>query len=476
MPYTIIEDFTAGLDLRKMNITAKPGSLRVCENAFINAGGEIEKRKALTSVGTLPGNSDGLAFLNDQVVVFGNDSGASSGLPAGTVYVQLPGVGVIDRVLDVSPFGNGLYVIVKPVTGANKHYWLPTIAGPAVVVAGQTGSTSRTHASKMYLGQGRNLKFSAVNAPSDFAGTGSGVIDVTEQDGSSADVIGMELYYSYLAVFARYAVQVWHMDPDPDLNSLVQSLGNIGLTAQNAVARYGSGDVLFLSDTGIRSLRARDSSNAAVLNDIGSPVDKLVHTLRQSLTPTIAARIAAIVDPVSGQFWMIWGTTIIVLSYYPNSKVSAWSTFTFPRVIDYAVIANSRLVIRSGDSLYVYGSVPAGIVAWDPNAPLGLDEVYDATRITVELPMFDASKPATDKLFKGIDVACIGTWDVYLNPDPLAEGAYVRNSTITSSTYSIQSIPVGMTSTHMGIKLISESAGYASMARIALHYSEGVSA
>lgn len=471
MPYTIIEDFTAGLDLRKMNITAKPGSLRQCENAFINAGGEIEKRKTITAVGTLPAGTVGLGFLNNKVVVFGTAAGPAGGLPAGVIYIQVPAASAIDRILDISPYGQGLYIISRRVSGQIEHWW--SAAGAAAVAVTTTGTTSKTHASKMYVGDGRNLRFSAVGNPADFAGTGSGIIDVTSQDGNSADVIGLELYYSYLAVFARYAVQIWHMDPDPDLNSLVQSLGSIGLTAPNAVARYGNGDVLFLSDTGIRSLRARDSSNAAVLNDIGSPVDDLVLQLRQTLSPAIAEKIMAVTDPVTGQFWMIWGTVIIVLSYFPNSKVTAWSTYTFPRVIDYAVVANSRLVIRSGDELFVYGSVAPGTIPWDPNAPLGADQIYDDTQVTVELPMFDAGSPATVKLFKGVDVACEGVWDVYVNPDPLANGAYVRNSTVDATTYSLNRIPLDMSGTHMGIKLVSKHAGYASMARLALHYDDG---
>lgn len=474
MPYTIIEDFTAGLDLRKLSITAKSGSLRQCENAFINAGGEIEKRKTITYCGTLPAGTVGLSFLNNNVVVFGKAATAGGAMPAGTSYIQLPTAKTISRISDVSPFGTGLYVISRNTDDSLEHWWSAT-GTAATAVTGGIGPTAKTFASKMYLGSGRNLKFSAVGAPSDFAGTGSGAIDITAQDGLSSDVVGLEVYYSYLAVFARFAVQVWHMDPDPDLNSLVQSLGAVGLTAQNGVARYGSGDVLFLSDTGIRSLRARDSSNAAVLNDIGSPVDQLVHSLRQNMTPDIAQKIMAVVDPVTGQFWLIWGTTIIVLSYYPNSKVTAWSTYTFPRVIDYATVANSRLVLRCGNELYVYGSVAPGTVPWDPNAPLGVAQVYDATPVTVELPMFDATSPATDKLWHGIDVACQGTWDVYLNPDPLAPGAYVKNSTITASTYSVQRIPVDMTSTHMGIKLVSATEGFASMARIALHYDDGTS-
>lgn len=42
-------------------------------------------------------------------------------------------------------------------------------------------------------------------------------------------------------------------------------------------------DVFFLSESGIRSLRARDSSNAAFASDIGNPIDTLILS---EITPT----------------------------------------------------------------------------------------------------------------------------------------------------------------------------------------------
>ena len=41
-----IVDFRGGLDTRKMNLTLPAGTLTTCDNAHINQGAEIEKRKA----------------------------------------------------------------------------------------------------------------------------------------------------------------------------------------------------------------------------------------------------------------------------------------------------------------------------------------------------------------------------------------------------------------------------------------------
>ena len=46
MPYQPISDFRGGLDTRKMSLALPAGTLIQCDNAHINQGAEIEKRKA----------------------------------------------------------------------------------------------------------------------------------------------------------------------------------------------------------------------------------------------------------------------------------------------------------------------------------------------------------------------------------------------------------------------------------------------
>lgn len=46
MAYYLVDDFQRGLDVRRSSEVAPAGSLRVLRNAFVNAGGEIEKRRA----------------------------------------------------------------------------------------------------------------------------------------------------------------------------------------------------------------------------------------------------------------------------------------------------------------------------------------------------------------------------------------------------------------------------------------------
>ncbi|GKT32076.1 hypothetical protein ADUPG1_006327 [Aduncisulcus paluster] len=470
-----VPHFKLGMDLRKSATAAEPGSLRVLKNAYITAGGEIEKRKTMTSIGVLPqGITKGLAFQGTNLVVFGTvTTQEASPLPANVAYHQLIPVDsaqLVD-VLDVQNYGASLYVVAKMNDGSVRHFF----NNNEVTDANAKGTNVRAHKRKIYAVDGVNLRFSGISTPTDWTnGTGAGVIDASTEDATSTDLVGLEQYYSYLAVMARTFIQIWGIDPDPAQNTQLQTLNNIGLVAPNAAASYGNGDVLFLSDTGIRSIRARDASNAAVLNDIGSPVDAYIQAKRATLTPDEAQKIKALVDPLTGHFWMIWGHEAFVLSLYPNAKVTAWSIFDFSTDVEEIVNANSRLAIRRGDELFVYGSVAPTGSPFDPNTPIGTSAaLYDNTSVEIETPFLDAQRPATKKRWTGLDLTCQGNWEVYVNPDPTVPGTWVKVATVTRDTWNEGRIPLDFTSTHLAVRLVSQGTGIAKLATMALHFDGG---
>ena len=125
------------------------------------------------------------------------------------------------------------------------------------------------------------LNFSAVNDPMNWdTGTGHGYINLSLQDADSEVLTSLEVYYDKLAIFSTEAIQLWAVDPDPLQNAYVQLLRGTGTSAPRSTAQYGSGDVLYLDQSGVRSMKARDSSNSAGVSDIGSPIDSLIQSVR----------------------------------------------------------------------------------------------------------------------------------------------------------------------------------------------------
>jgi len=476
MPYIMVDDFAAGIDRRKSAMTAPPGSLRTLTNAFITAGGEVEKRQTFASIGTLPtGETAGLAFDGTELVVFGTTS-----LPDHVAYQELiPAAGAngrtVSRVLDVQRFGADLYVIARLSDGSVLHFY----GGVEVPSTEVVGTSVTAHKKKLYATDGANLRISAIADATDWTvGAGSGLFDITQENSYGDSLVATEPYYSFLALFSRTNIQIWGMDPDPAQNVLQQTLDNIGLVGHRALTRYGTGDVLFLSDTGIRSLRARDSSNAASLTDVGSPVDALVRERRDDLTADMAEKIFAVVDPLTGRFWLIWDNEVFVLSTYPNSKISAWSMLDLGVSVDAAVNANSRIALRVGEEIFLYGIPPSGGAnPFDPAQPLSsAAEAYDASQVVFETPFFDAQQPATIKHWHSLDVTAQGTWRVEVNPDPIsAAETWITVATITKPTWDFARVPLDLAATHLAVRLTSTNTGPATLSNMALHFTEGES-
>lgn len=481
MPYLLVQDFAAGLDHRKDIVSSKAGSLRDLTNGFINAGGEIEKRNKRSIIGTITSEDTiGLAHHEGQLFVFGTEASVT-GLPQVLTYQQLvhtdPAL-TITRILAAETYGDELYVVAKMSNDTTAHF----LDGVHVTDQDVSGPSAISYKKKMLTHDGRNLRGSAIGRadvldPENTAGEanatipGAFIIDMKQEDGSGGDLIGLEPYYSFLAIMAQTSIQIWAFDPDPDLSQQIQTLHATGLIAHNAKSRYGNGDVLYLANTGIRSIRARDSSNAAVLNDIGSPIDKIIQEKRINEFTGPEHPIYADMDPMSGHWWLAWGNDVYVLAQYPLSKVTAWSRFRFNEPIDYLTRGSSRLFFRSGNDIYIYGAIAQGGDPLDESASFPpLAEWYDDSEIIVQTPMLDADDPATEKYWHAFDLVGTGDWKVQVAPDPLQPDTWQDAGIATAGvTYSKGQWGLQQRSTHLAVKLISTSPD-AKLSAIALHY------
>lgn len=86
-----VEIFRYGLDARRSELVSSPGTLAVCENAHINAGGEVEKRKAFVrNQKGFSSNTFGLQDTDTGLMTFGSVDASLVTVPVGVVYTQLP--------------------------------------------------------------------------------------------------------------------------------------------------------------------------------------------------------------------------------------------------------------------------------------------------------------------------------------------------------------------------------------------------
>lgn len=313
---------------------------------------------------------------------------------------------------------------------------------------------------KVYAGAGSILFYSAIAAPTkwDFTvDTGAGFNNMANNTSGAEKITGLAKYQGNLAVFSRWATQIWFMDPDPVGNRQLQVLDNIGALAARSIVSVGDIDVFFLSDTGIRSLRARDSSNAAFVSDIGTPIDPLVIETLRAYTDEEKAAACSAVEPEDGRYWLAIGGHVYVFSYFAGAKVSAWGRYIPPSPVRWLAVQAGRVYARcDDDSLLLLGGAN--------------NDEYDDTSVLVITPFMDARQPGTHKEIAGIDLGIEGEWEVDIALDPGNPDAYERIAQIDRPTYAMERITVDGITSHFKLRLRSRGSGYARLSNVAVHY------
>lgn len=334
------------------------------------------------------------------------------------------------------------------------------------------GTFVRTLGSKMYSLSGPNMHFSGVQLPTGWTtdNVGAGAVDMSTYSSGSEELQAIVDYQGYAAIFSDSVIQIWYIDPDPTLNRKTQILKNTGTLAPRSVTQFGDADVFYLNESGLRSLRARDSSNAASTTDIGNPVDELIVDEIAALSVADRADVIGLIEPQDGRFWLIIQDKIFVFSFFGGAKVSAWSTYNATHIVDGetvtfevedAVVFGRRVYLRAGDTIFAYGGT-------------GDETTYDATEAVAQIPYLDADKPWQMKELRGFDMAAQGMWKVYTAQNPnnieAQDAVGVFSDVVADTTFNEGRIPASGRSTHHSLIFKKQNDGYARLGSCVIHY------
>lgn len=325
------------------------------------------------------------------------------------------------------------------------------------------GTFVLTIGSKMYSTSGPNMHFSGIQQPTRWTteAVGAGFVDMSSESSGSEELKALARYQQYVAVFSETVIQIWYVDPDPALNRQAQVLNNTGTGSPRSVTQFGDSDVFYLNESGLRSLRARDSSNAASTADIGVPVDTLVTAKLATLTTADRDKIFGLIEPREGRFWLIIKDEIFVFSFFSGSGgtkgVSAWTMYRPGFDVEDAIVFQRRVYLRSGNSIYVYGG-------------LGATLEYDETSARARLPYLDGDDPAKMKSFTGVDVACEGQWKIEAAMDPTNTDARDKIAIVAGTTFGVGRIGGIGQATHISMICESQGGGPAKLGSLMIHY------
>lgn len=453
MPALTFDRFEGGLDLRPAAALSRANILRVLSNAYVTTGRSIKKRPCASLVATLEAGTVGLKASGTKLRTFYGHGAAithanSLFLPTraphittgaapskihycdqfnalpyvvaeygdGTTrhhYLDDPGVWVT-----LTAYGSGIFrrpttvngfryeVTTGGTTAAAEPTW-PTTIG-ATVVDGTVTWTCRSFAvtdtncphtkqvtkrqQKMYAANGSNVNYCKTGDCRDWtAASDAGFLPAGLQATGSDVVTMVGQFQSNLVVGFSDSAQIWTVSSDPSANALTGTVENVG-TLYHRSARALSGDLLFLSQSGFRSMSLLSLTNNLQDSDVGNPIDKLV-----------TAEVAESDDPLSvyypklGQWWCINGTRVYAYSFSKTAKLTAWSVYDFPWTIDDATVLNQQLYVRTGNDVYKI------------TTEVFKDGSLSIPLVDVQMYFQDAGRPGVLKQFIGMRTTGVGS-------------------------------------------------------------------
>jgi hypothetical protein len=335
--------------------------------------------------------------------------------------------------------------------------------------AAGTGTMALTFGQKIYSVTNSLLYFSALNTPtSPGAGIGGGFINMSNQNEGNETLITVQEYQGKMAIFSRNSIRVWAMDVDPLKNVFQQTVQNSGALSSRSVIPYGNIDVFYLNDSGVRSLRARDASNSPAVNDVGVAIDPFLRDYLNTLSDTQIQRAVAMIEPIDSRYWLAVRNRIFVFSYFPGSKINAWTYYDLsPEIgnndISEVIKVNNQVYLRSGDTIYQYGGAAGTTYPSDADNEAG-------AWAEIALPYLAAGTPATFKGIQGFDIAVDGTWNCKLLPEPENESVELDIGTFNKPTFAQAAVVVKTPTPLFSVRSRTTKGGYARVSMLAVHY------
>jgi hypothetical protein len=184
-----------------------------------------------------------------------------------------------------------------------------------------------------------------------WSGGTSGFLDVTQYWPNGADnITALAAHNNFLFIFGRNNILVYANANDPSNMVLSDSITGIGCIARDSIANTGS-DIIFLSDTGVRSVLRTIQEKSAPFRDLSKNV-------RDDLMSAVAGEVASSIKAVYSPFDSFYLITLPALkSVYcfdlkatlqdGSARVTTWDSIE-PRSFCYDNINKELLLGRAG--------------------------------------------------------------------------------------------------------------------------------
>jgi hypothetical protein len=411
-----------GVNTQDSSVTLESGFATQALNCVIDKFGRIGARKGWTAKHTT--NSD-LSTASVKAIgeLIGND-GTSYTIVAGnnkifklsgsTLSVLTYGGGgtaptLTDSNWQMAALNNVLFLyqaghdplIFDPSVSATtyrrvseKSGYLGTVAQNNTVIAayGRTWSANNASAKS-------TIQFSDLLAGHVLTTGTAGTLDVSQVwPNGSDEITALAAHNGFLYVFGRRQILIYKGAKDPSSMSLEDHVSGIGCCARDSVVVTGS-DVLFLSDSGLRSMARTVQEKSAPMRDISANVrDDLV----RDTTQETLANIKAVYSDVNAFYLITFPSSSTTYCFdtrkaLPDgaARVTTWS------LVPTAMFSNRAKELLTGHAGYV-GSY------------LGNLDRTSSYRMAYYSNHFDLGTPSSVKMLKKVGFTIVGASGVGL--------------------------------------------------------------
>lgn len=336
MPSITLDRFDGGLLLARPTSVAPANSLSAVRNMEVQPGGWLRSRpkwRPASDVLTIAPQWKGLESNVGYLWVFSCWNVASTGKVSDIVntdtgervvyafYSSGTGGNFNDAaramLLGVTRWDSGFVAVVSPDNGTTCYLVRFTVnTSTHTVTATNIADVNGPKSGKMVTATGRiyaisddglSVKFCKVGDTSDWTAAGdAGSLPVAQHFGSGQRAYGLGLYQGKLAVFTDKSIQLWIVDPDPTAMELERVVDGVGTRHHKSIVSL-NGDLMFQSETGIRSLTTLSNALFPTDVDLGLPIQRLTVSptaLTRFVLGSFEPSVMALAATPFGQYWV----------------------------------------------------------------------------------------------------------------------------------------------------------------------------
>ena len=243
------------------------------------------------------------------------------------------------------------------------------------------------------VGDRQTLYFSRLLDGSDFSGGDSGSLSLNTVFPNNDQIIGLAAHNGFLIIFGRNNIAIYANPIDVTELTLADYIPNVGCIARDSIQNIGT-DIIFLSDSGVRSLQRVIQEKSLPLRDISKNV-------RDDLMTNVASETATQIKSVyfdRDAFYLLsLPTTKFVYCFDMRAPLQDGSA----RTTIWTDIEPKSFLVTAAKQLYI--GKPGYIGRY-----FGHYDNTDVYRFKYFTNYFDFDTPTQEKILKQIGMVVIG--------------------------------------------------------------------